>query len=195
MDRLEALGIAENTIVLFTSDNGPHGEGGYEPEYFDSNGPLRGMKRDLYEGGIRVPHLTWWPGRLEAGSTTDAIGYFGDYMATFAELANADVPADATDSQSLVPVLQGDADMLRADEPLYWEFYARGSSQAVRLGKWKAVRAPMVTGAVELYDMEADLSESNNVADAHPDVVERMAAIMKEAHTPSSGWDVPSPSE
>jgi len=195
MDRLDALGIAENTIVLFTSDNGPHGEGGYEPEYLDSNGPLRGMKRDLYEGGIRVPHLAWGPGRIAAGTTTDAIGYFGDYMATFAELADTDVPAGATDSRSLVPVLRGETDTLRVDEPLYWEFYARGSSQAVRLGKWKAVRKPMMTGTMELYDLEADMGESNNVADAHPDLVERMAAIMEEAHTPSPGWSVPSLSE
>lgn len=191
LDRLRDQGIAENTLVLFTSDNGPHGEGGYDPAYFDSNGPLRGMKRDLYEGGIRVPHVAWWPGRIEGGTTTDAPGYAGDYMATFAALAGTSPPDDATDSISLLPVLTGSGGIQQDARTLYWEFYAQGSKRAVRQGRWKAVRAPMKAGSTELYDLEADPGESQDVAASHPEVVDEMNALMDEAHTPSPYWSVP----
>jgi len=183
LDRLEARGVAENTIVLFTSDNGPHGEGGYQPEYFDSNGPLRGMKRDLYEGGIRVPQIAWWPGRVEAETTTDVPSYFGDYMQTFADLAGAEAP-DATQSVSLVPTLLGDSARQATPDHLYWEFQG---AQAVRQGRWKAVRDSIGGGPVELYDLEADPAESTDVADDHPDVVEQMRRLMNEAHRPPEG--------
>lgn len=183
LDRLEARGVAENTIVLFTSDNGPHGEGGYQPEYFDSNGPLRGMKRDLYEGGIRVPQIAWWPGRVEAGATTDVPSYFGDYMQTFADLAGAEAP-DATQSVSLVPTLLGDSARQATPDHLYWEFQG---AQAVRQGRWKAVRDSIGGGPLELYDLEADPAESTDVADDHPDVVERLKSLMNEAHRPPEG--------
>jgi len=180
LDRLESMGIEENTLVLFTSDNGPHGEGGYQPEYFDSNGPLRGMKRDLYEGGIRVPQIAWWPGRVEAGTTTDVPSYFGDYVRTFAELAGTSAP-DAIQSLSLVPALLGDSARQGTHDYLYWEFQGQ---QAVRQGRWKAVRDSIGGGSVELYDLDADPGESTNAADAHPDVVERLTGLMDEAHRP-----------
>ncbi|MFB6249518.1 MAG: arylsulfatase [Salinibacter sp.] len=183
LDRLEAQGVAENTLVLFTSDNGPHGEGGYQPDDFNSNGPLRGMKRDLYEGGIRVPQIAWWPGRVEAGTTTDLPSYVGDYMQTFADLAGADAPA-ATQSVSLVPTLRGDTTRQAPHDYLYWEF--RGA-QAVRQGRWKAVRDSIGGGPVELYDLEADPAESTNVADRHPDIAERLTRLMNEAHRPPEG--------
>ena len=182
MDRLEALGVAENTIVLFTSDNGPHSEGGYQPEYFDSNGPLRGMKRDLYEGGIRVPQIAWWPGGVEAGRTTDHPSYFGDYMQTFADLAGTDAPA-ATQSVSFAPTLRGDTARQATHDYLYWTFQGR---QAARQGRWKAVRDSIGGGPLELYDLASDPGEATDVAGEHPDVAQRMEGLMREAHIPQS---------
>jgi len=188
LDRLRELGIAENTLVIFSSDNGPHREGGNDPDYFDSNGPLRGIKRDLYEGGIRVPTLAWWPGRIAPGAVSDHVGYFGDFMATFAELTGAKLPASATDGISIVPTLLGRPAQQRAHPYLYWEFYERGSMQAVRMGKWKGVRFPMLTGEIELYDLSVDLGETRNVAAQHPEVVERIRRAMAEAHRPDPIW-------
>lgn len=179
LDRLEAQGVAENTLVLFTSDNGPHAEGGYDPSYFNSNGGLRGFKRDLYEGGIRVPHIAWWPGHVEAGTTTDQPSYFADYMATFATLAGTESPEEI-DSFSLVPTLRDETPSETTREALYWEFK---DQQAVRSGRWKAVRQPLGSGTIELYDLNADPDESDDVAEAHPGVVQRMEERMDAAHT------------
>jgi arylsulfatase A-like enzyme len=180
LDRLRSRGVAENTLVLFTSDNGPHGAGGYDPAYFDSNGPLRGNKRDLYEGGIRVPQIAWWPGHVEAGTTTDESSYFADYMDTFAALAGTE-PPEETDGVSLAPTLRGEAESQESHEFLYWTF---GERQAVRAGRWKAVRSSIGSGPVELYDLTADPDESNDRADDYPDVAERMAVQMEAAHVP-----------
>jgi arylsulfatase A-like enzyme len=180
LDRLESRGVAENTLVLFTSDNGPHGEGGYDPSYFNSNGALRGLKRDLYEGGIRVPQIAWWPGQVEAGRTTDLPSYFGDYMRTFAALAGT-TPPDPIDSISLVPTLLADTARQATHDHLYWEFQG---AQAVRQGRWKAVRDSIGGGTPELYNLNADPDESENVADAHPGVVEQLTTLMNDAHTP-----------
>lgn len=187
---LRQLNLAEQTLVMFSSDNGHHDEGGHDVERFDPNGPLRGMKRDLYEGGIRVPMIAWWPGRIEPGSQSDHIGYFGDLMATAAELAAVDVP-EGLDSISFVPTLLGKPGDQKQHRYLYWEFYERGSAQAVRAGKWKAVRKPMLSGKTELYDLAADLGEEHDLADRHPDVVTQMEALMAEAHVPSPRWQVP----
>jgi uncharacterized sulfatase len=189
MERLDALGLDDNTIVFFTSDNGPHAEGGNDPGYFDSNGPLRGIKRDLYEGGIRVPMIVRWPGRTPAGTTTDHPGYFGDFLVTAAELSGAATPPDH-DGISLLPTLTGRDAQQAAHPYLYWEFYERGSAQAVRVDHWKGVRQPMFTGEIELYDLDADLGEEQNVAPEHPDVVARVREIMDEAHRPSPMWRV-----
>ena len=186
VERLRTLGIDGRTIVFFSSDNGPHREGGADPEFFDSNGPLRGIKRDLYEGGIRVPTIAWGPGRVAVG-TSDYIGYFGDFMATAAELAGV-APPDRIDSINLVPVLRGEAGT--PHEFLYWEFYEQGSAQAARQGRWKAVRKPMHTGPVELYDLVADVGETRDLAAAEPEVAARMAALMDEAHEPDPRWTI-----
>ena len=187
MQKLRQLSIAENTVVMFTSDNGHHDEGGHNTDLFDPNGPLRGMKRDLYEGGIRVPFLVWWPGTTPAGTVSDHIGYFGDLMATAAELAGVETP-DNVDSISFVPTIMGQSDKQKAHKYLYWEFYERGGKQAVRCEKWKAVRMPMFTGATQLYDLSRDLGEGNDLAAQHPEVVKRMETLMDDAHTAHPNW-------
>jgi len=189
MKRLKDHGIDERTIVMFSSDNGPHAEGGNDPNFFDSNGPLRGTKRDLYDGGIRVPMLVRWPGRTPRGTTSGHIGSFADLLATAADLAG--VKAPPSDGISFLPAAMGkDADQPKHDS-LYWEFYERGSAQAVRMGRFKGVRKPMFTGPIELYDVTKDLGETSNVAAKHPEVVKKIEAAMREAHRPSPLWKVP----
>jgi arylsulfatase A-like enzyme len=186
-DRLKKLGIDDNTIVFFTSDNGPHKEAGpgYDPKTLGASGPLRGIKRDLYEGGVREPFIVRWPGRVAAGKTTDQITWFPDVLPTLAEIAKLD-PSKLPkhDGLSIVPTLLGQPDQQKQPQYLYWEFYEQGSKQAVREGNWKAIRMPMLTGKTELYDLKSDLSESKNVAAEHPDVVKHMEELMAAAHTP-----------
>ncbi len=188
MDLLKELRIEDNTIVMFSSDNGHHDEGGHNTETFDPNGPLRGMKRDLYEGGIRVPLIVRWPGKIKPGSVTDHISYFGDLMATAADLTGAKMPKEV-DSISFLPALLGEKNQ-PTHQYLYWEFYEQGSKQAIRAGDWKAVRIPMFDGDIELYNLKNDLGESNNIAKDHPEVVAQMDRLMKEAHRPNSNWVV-----
>ncbi len=185
---LKELGIDEKTIVMFTSDNGHHDEGGHNTDLFDPNGPLRGKKRDLYEGGIRVPMIVRWPGKIKPGQITDHISYFGDLMATVCELSKTQPPAEL-DSISFLPTLLGNSDQVD-HEYLYWEFYEQGSKQALRQGKWKAVRVPMLTGNIELYDLDNDLGESTDVAESHPDIVKQMDQLFSEAHRPHENWKV-----
>ena len=187
LDLLKELKIDENTIVLFTSDNGPHLEGGHDPKFFDSNGPLRGFKRDLYEGGIRVPLLARWPGKIKAGTTSDLICAHWDMMPTFCDLSGAPTP-EGIDGISILPTLLGRPDDQKARDHLYWEFAARGGNQAVRMGKWKGIRKNLRKNReapVELYDLSQDLGEKKNVADAHPDIVKKILWIMREEHVDS----------
>lgn len=183
MERLQQLGLDKNTLVIFTSDNGPHKEGGADPVFFNSSGGLKGAKRDLYEGGIREPFIARWPGRIKAGSTNDFQGAFWDIMPTLAALTYA--PAVAyTDGVSLLPTLTGSKGQ-QQHPYLYWEFHEDGGRQAVRQGKWKAVRQHAMhhpNAPIELYDLSTDPSESDNIAAAHPDIVRRMEKYMKEAH-------------
>jgi arylsulfatase A-like enzyme len=189
MAELKELGLDQNTIVFFTSDNGPHHEGGYDPAFFDSAGPLRGFKRDVYEGGIREPMIVRWPGHAPAGAVSDHAAYFGDFMATAADLAGTRIP-DHPDSLSFLPAALGRPQEQREHAYLYWEFYEGASSQAVRMHDWKAVRIPMLTGPIQLFDLASDLAEKHDVAAAHPDVVKRTAALMDEAHVPSPLWQI-----
>lgn len=182
---LKELGIDDNTMVIFTSDNGAHREGGHQPEFFDSNGPLRGLKRDVYEGGIRTPMLVRWPGHVKAGSVTDHISAFWDVLPTCTDLAGLETPKD-TDGISFVPTLLQTGKQ-KQHPYLYWEFPEMDGRQAVRMGNWKAVRLNVKKAPtpIELYDLGADLGEEQNVAASHPDIVEKMETIMAEAHVPS----------
>lgn len=184
--KLEELGIDDNTVVFFTSDNGPHREGGANPNFSDSNGPLRGIKRNLYEGGIRVPLIARWPGRIEAGAETDHISAFWDFMPTFAALAGAKPPAGG-DGLSITPTLLGRSEKQKKHPFLYWEFHARGTNQAVRCGRWKAVRFG-ATGKLELYDLKKDLGETTDVADRHGEVVAKIKDYLANARTESEFW-------
>jgi arylsulfatase A-like enzyme len=178
--KLQELGLDEKTVVFFTSDNGPHREGGADPNFNDSNGPLRGIKRDLYDGGIRVPMIVRWPGKIRAGTETDHISAFWDFLPTACELVGVD-PPENIDGISYLPTLLGEEARQKKHEYLYWEFYA---NRAVRMGKWKAVGQP-AGNRLQLFDLEADLGETNNVASDHPQIVEQMRQIMLDAHVDS----------
>ena len=189
LDKLKEHKIDERTLVIFTSDNGPHKEGGNDPDFFDANGPLQGLKRTLTEGGIRVPTIAHWPGHIKPGTVSDHIGYFGDVMATICELTKQPVPKD-TQSISFLPALLGQDAKQKQHDYLYWEFYEQGSRQAVRFGPWKAIREPMFTGDIALYDLSKDIGETNNIAKAHPDRVKQAAGYMADAHRPDPKWKV-----
>jgi arylsulfatase A-like enzyme len=188
MQKLDELAIDENTVVFFTSDNGPHSEGGANPDFFDSNGPLRGKKRDLYEGGIRVPLIARWPGHIAPGRTTDHISAFWDFMPTFAVLSGQE-PPERTDGLCLAATLLGRTEKQKKHEFLYWEFHERGSKQAVRVGRWKAVRFGG-SGQLELYDLETDLGETADVAEEHPEVVAVIEEYLATARTESPYWSI-----
>ncbi|MEE8450328.1 MAG: arylsulfatase, partial [Thermoguttaceae bacterium] len=182
LDKLEETGLEEKTLVIFTSDNGPHQEGGHNMQFFDSNGQLRGMKRDLYDGGIRVPTIARWPGVIEPGRESGHVSAFQDIMPTLAELAGVDCPK--TDGISMVPALLGKGEQGK-HEHLFWEFYEGGGKKAVLKGKFKGIRLNTFKnpdGPIELYDITTDIAEQQNLASEHPDIVADMARIMKEEH-------------
>jgi len=186
MASLKKLGIDDNTLVFFTSDNGPHREGGADPDFFDSNGPLRGIKRDLYEGGIRVPMIARWPKRIKAGAKSDQVWAHWDLPPTVAEIAGVKPPANI-DGVSMLNALLGRRQ--RNHEFLYWEFHERGFSQAVRMRDWKAVRRSQ-DSPLELYDLKNDLGEQNDVAVKHPEVVKKIEDYLKTARTESELWPI-----
>ncbi len=183
--RLDELGIADNTIVFFTSDNGPHLEGGADPDYFDSNGILKGYKRDLYEGGIRTPMIVRWPGVVKPWSVSDHISAFWDIMPTLAQITGAVIPGH-TDGISFLPELTGKRQP--EHKYLYWEFHEQGGKIAVRMGNWKAIRRDVdrkPQGKTELYNLADDMGEINDLAGSNHEIVMELEKIMKEAHTPS----------
>ena len=183
IDKIHELGIAENTLILFTSDNGPHLEGGADPDYFNSNGPLRGYKRDLYEGGIRVPMIAYWPSKIQPGSTTDHPSAFWDFFPTAIEIAGLNKNWADIDGISFLPTLTGKEQ--KAHPYLYWEFLKKGGRQAVRMDQWKAVRLNMSNNPdapIELYRLTDDIGEENNIAEQYPEMVKIMDSLMSNAH-------------
>jgi len=196
--RLKALGLDEKTLVIFSSDNGPELKQftGYDTTFFQSSGPYRGFKRDHTDGGIRVPFLARWPGKIKAGSVSGHVGSFGDFLAAAAELAGAKAPA-GLDSISLAPTLLGRATDQKRHECLYWEYHTGNtSSQAVLLdGRWKLLRNEGGRGLVELFDLETDPSESRNVAAEHPDIVARAEARLKSEREENENWPLRGPKQ
>jgi arylsulfatase A len=186
VDLLRARGVAERTLVIFTSDNGPHKEGGAEPDFFNSSGGLRGIKRDLYEGGIRVPMIASWPGVIAAGTTSNYAAAHWDWFPTLAELAGLPAPK-GLDGVSIAPVLRGKEQA--AHDFMYWEFHERGFQQAVRMGDWKAVRLAK-DKPLELYNLASDATEATDVAAREPGIVARIEKYLATARTESPNWPV-----
>ncbi|MCA9033873.1 MAG: arylsulfatase [Planctomycetaceae bacterium] len=192
MDQLDRLGLAENTLVIFTSDNGPHNESNHNLERFDPNGPFTGIKRALTDGGIRVPMIARWPGKILPGQVSDHVGYSGDWFATAAELAHANTPS-SLDSISFVPELLGHSDKQLEHEHIYWEFHERGFSQAVLFqGRWKAIRMKDAGAPVQLFDTHQDIGELVDVAERHPELARQLDEWLKSARSDSEDWPVKS---
>lgn len=186
LQKLRKLAIEDNTLVIFSSDNGSYSEGGYHYSIHNSNAPFRGGKRDLYDGGIRVPTIAWWPGRIKTGVRSDHISAFWDFAPTALELAGLPIPEEM-DGISYLPTLLGRPEEQKQHTYLYWEFYEQNGKQAVRYGKWKGIRLTLRNnrnGPIELYDIVNDPGETMNLADLYPEIVRRIAAFMENAHEP-----------
>lgn len=187
---LKDLGVYENTIIIFASDNGPHMEGGADPDFFDSNGPWRGYKRDVYEGGIRVPMIVSWPGHITPDGETDFMCSFWDLMPTFRDLTGV-ASLDGMDGVSLLPLLEGRGGQKEHDY-LYFEFQELGGRQAVREGAWKLVHMDIRSDSprYELYNLDDDPGETTDLSALYPDIVSRLQAIMANSHVPNPDFPV-----
>ncbi|QDU94649.1 arylsulfatase [Lignipirellula cremea] len=188
VDLVDELGLTQNTLIIFTSDNGPTSAGGADPRFFDGNGPFRGIKFELYDGGIRCPMIARWPGKIAKGSETDHLSAHWDMLPTAAELAGAEAPS-GIDGLSFLPTLLGEGQQAKHDY-LYWETESRSGWQAMRRGQWKAhlanVANPKST-TFELYDLSADIAEATNVAADHPEVSQEMKRLLASARTVPQG--------
>jgi len=188
MAKLKELDIDEKTLVFFTSDNGPTAEG-HDPKFFKSGGPLRGIKRDLYDGGVREPMIARWPGQIKAGAVSEQVWAFWDFLPTAAELCGGKLP-DGIDGISMKNALLGGEQ--KSHEYLYWEFHERGFTQAVRMGNWKAVRN--VSGKpTELFDLMTDVGEKTDVAKDHADILAKAEELFKSARVDSKEFPVKMP--
>lgn len=187
--KLKALDLLDNTIIVFTSDNGAHREGGADPDFFNSSAGLRGYKRDLYEGGVKTPFIVYWSGKVTPGSTSNYLGAFWDVMPTLAEVAQAGKP-QYTDGISFVPTLLGKPKKQKQHDYLYWEFHEDGGRQAVRQGDWKLILQKVRSGnpVAELYNLKQDPKEQNNVAASHPQKVIALRKIIVKAHVETSDF-------
>lgn len=183
---LAELGLEEDTIVFFSSDNGPHAEGGATAEFFKSNGPLHGIKRDLYDGGVRVPTIVRWPENIKAGQVNDQPFALWNFLPTATAIAGIQAP-EGIDGINLLPALLGNSS--KNHEFLYWEFHERGFEQAVRMGKWKAIRHGL-NQPIELYDLEIDISEQCDLAAQYPNVVQRIKEILKTVRIDSKEFPI-----
>jgi len=192
ISQLEELGLAENTLVIFDSDNGPmQADQHYHNKFFNSNANLRGGKRDLYEGGIRVPMIAWWPGKIDAGQVSDHVNAAYDFLPTATQIAGVNI-AENIDGISFLPILLGQEQ--EQHEYLYWEFSGAGYQQAIRMGNWKAVRTDLEKNPeapFELYNLADDPDESENIAAKHPDVIKNIEQIAAEAHVPNKRFPAP----
>jgi len=200
LQKLKLLGLARNTIVFFTSDNGPHKEGGQDPNFFDPNGPLKGYKRDFTDGGIRVPFIAWCPGKIHP-STPNHVGYFGDMMATFADLTGT-TPPQNLDSISIAPSLfrrpapPGRAPLPRSlPQPkhrhLYFEFHEGGFSQAVLIdGRWKGIRLKRLDAPIQIYDLRIDPGEERDIAQSNPVLVKQVELLFRTERADSPLWPI-----
>ncbi|MDP7010077.1 MAG: arylsulfatase [Verrucomicrobiota bacterium] len=187
MDKLKQYKMEKDTIVIFTSDNGPHAEGGVNPAYLGSAGPLRGIKRSLNEGGIRVPLIVRWTGKAKSNTVSELPVALWDLMPTVAQAARSRAPRDI-DGISFLPTLQS-LPQTQKHEFLYWEFHEGGSQQAARMGDWKAIR-PELGKALELYNLKTDIGETKNVAALNPDVVIKFENFLRTARTRSTHWPI-----
>lgn len=192
LQKLRELGIERETLVFFSSDNGAMSEGGWSRQYFNSSGDLRGGKRDLYEGGIRVPLIAWWPGSIAPRSTSEHTSAFWDFVPTVCQLAGRPSPADS-DGISMLPALRSEGNQPE-HEYLYWELYEQGGKQAVRKGDWKAVRLNVMSDSnekVELYNLRLDTREEKDVSENHPGIVAQLIGLMESAHRDNELFQIP----
>jgi len=187
LDKLRELQLDQDTVIFFSSDNGPHKEGGVDPKFFESSGPLRGIKRDLYEGGIRVPMIARWPDKIKAGAVSDQVLTFWDFLPTAAELAGGKPPGEL-DGISFVPTLLGQK-QTNQHPFLYWEFHEGGTKQAVRMGEWKAVRlAP--DKPLEVFNLKSDPGEKEDVAAKNSDIVRQIEEFLTKARSEDEHWPI-----
>ncbi|MCE1197375.1 MAG: arylsulfatase [Marinilabiliales bacterium] len=192
MAKLKELGLDQNTLVIFSSDNGPHIEGGADPDFFDSNGPCKGFKRDLYEGGIRIPMITRWPGHIQPGKVTDHASAFWDFLPTLAELTGQKIP-DHLDGLSFLPLLIGKKGQ-QNHRFFYWEFHELKGRQAILMGNWKLIRYQVMVPeetTTELYDLSKDPGETHNLAARYPAKVALLLKQLKKERTVSAGFPFP----
>jgi arylsulfatase A-like enzyme len=188
--KLKELRLEKDTVVIFSSDNGPHQEGGNKVEFFASSGPHRGFKRSMTDGGIRVPAIVRWPGVVKPGTTSDHVWAFWDFLPTACAIAGAE-PSKGLDGVSILPTLTGKGEQ-KTHEFLYWEFHEGGSKQAVRHANWKAIR-PAPGAPLQLYDVVKDPAEKENVAKDNPAVVAKIEEYLKTARTESKEFPVREP--
>jgi arylsulfatase A-like enzyme len=193
LERLEQHGVADNTIVMFTSDNGPHVDHAEPMDFFSPAAPLQGWKMNLWEGGIRVPLVVRWPGKIKAGSVEETPAYFGDIMATFAGISGQATPPD-TDSSDMLPLLMGEPGRFESHDFLYWEFRGKDTGiVGLMEGRWKGIIRKVNPDHLELYDLDADIAEARDVSAEHPEIVKVLREYMLSERSNSEIW--PSPLE